>query len=185
MKGLCGNSWTAAHGAHCSAPSDRKTRRRAHGFVCHFETAERNPASVQKVCHGFAKPKGSKITKPAQNRETDLFRCFIQQLLNRNKMLMYLRGLGFNTSQVILKSLSQLCQLLEVFLFSLYRWRTEWDLSTRPSDTGKAEPLLLSISLNSEPCLPCSPSSSPPQLLLTHGTKATRVWNSERKAQAG
>lgn len=121
MKDLCGNSWTAARGARCRAPSNHNTRRRVYGFVCHLETAERNPASVQKACRGFAKPKGSKVTKPAQNHEIDLFRWFIQQLLNRNKMLMYLSGLGFNTSQVTLKSSSQLCQRLEVVLVLLHR----------------------------------------------------------------
>lgn len=129
MKDLCGNSWTAARGARCRAPSNHNTRRRVYGFVCHLETAERNPASVQKACRGFAKPKGSKVTKPAQNHEIDLFRWFIQQLLNRNKMLMYLSGLGFNTSQVTLKSSSQLCQRLEVVLVLLHRWRTGWEMN--------------------------------------------------------
>lgn len=36
-------------------------------------------------------------------------------------MLMYLSGLGFNTSQVTLKSSSQLCQRLEVVLVLLHR----------------------------------------------------------------
>lgn len=67
------------------------------------------------VYHGFAKPKSSKKSqiKPTQNHEIHLLRCFIQQPLNRKKMVKYFKGLGFNTSQMILKSPSQLCQHLE------------------------------------------------------------------------
>lgn len=63
--------------------------------------------------------------KPAQNHEIDSFRCFIQQLLNRKKMLKDFKDLGFNTSQMILKSPSQLCQHLGRF-FSLALWMKDW-----------------------------------------------------------
>lgn len=90
--------------------------------------SEGDVASVQKVYRGFARPKGSEKAsqiKAAQNHEPDSFPCFIQQHWNKKKMVKCLEDLCFNTSQMILKSPSQLCQHLGRS-FSLTLWIKDW-----------------------------------------------------------